>query len=912
MTPTTLSGAPRGADTLPRTELASEPDVKKGLLAVAGSLLLIVGVPLALTLLVGNPLPTSRPTTEWLKADVTPELVIDVLAVLVWVVWVHFAVCFLSEWRALRAGRMPAHVIGGGGSQLLARRLVAGILMLSGGVSVAHGLATAVAAPEPHAPTTHSAVQTVERLDTVDDVAEPEARHKVEKAQKYTEVRPPNGRHHDTLWGIAERTLGDPLRWKEIWDLNKDRVQPDGRRLTDADLIQPNWQLLLPADAKGAGVHVLHAHDAPTPATGGAHAADTPDPTGTTASSGSTAETAPEASTTATPTTTAEVATSEDGGRDLGSLLLGGGLILAGVVRALTAQRGPFGAPDEAAPDLTAAANARRATFLDQALRSLAENRTAHGQAMPDVRFAYVDDEQVVLHLLGQPEAPTRPWSVGGDGASWTLAATDLVAPGAGVAAPYPSLVNVATTHGFDVLVDLEMAPGLIALGGHAETARDVATAMALDLVTHGWSDDLEVVMVGFGEHLVDLDTGRARQVKSLDEVLVELTAGAASSSAMLRQLGVEGVLQGRQRGAVQAAKPLAIFLSGAPTSEQAQALAALTGGGTAVSVVCVGDSPSARWRFTVDAAGGFQATALGLTGQARRLDPDAQRQLRELMAVAAASRAAGEEALASHTPAELAAAALAAAPASSPTADAAVSVRFLGEVRVDGAAEVTSDRRLLLTDVVALCALHPDGLHDAVLRSSLWPRGVESDVVDARIADVQAWLGGDSPRLAQGADGRWRLTSDVVSDLGTLAGAARQSGAGELDGLLDALRQGTGELFGGAAGARAWLVFPARQARVLVASAARRTAELAVAAGRIDDAAEALRLGVTMVPTAEELWRTLLRLQAQYAPGEVERTITEMYSVLAQRGVRHEPATESLVAELAPGLSRGASVAGN
>jgi len=826
--------------------------------------------------------------------------VIDVLAVLVWVVWVHFAVCFLSEWRALRAGRMPAHVIGGGGSQLLARRLVAGILMLSGGASIAHGLATAVAAPEPHAPTTHAAVQTVERTDTADEVAEPQARHKVDKAQKYTEVRPPNGRHHDTLWGIAERTLGDPLRWKEIWELNKERVQPDGRRLTDADLIQPNWQLLLPSDAKGAGVHVLHAHHAPTPATGGAHAADAP------------ADTA-----TDSPDTSTEVAapvTDDQGGGDLGSLLLGGGLILAGVVRALTAQRGPFGALDDAAADLTAAANARRATFLDQALRSLAENRTAHGQAMPDVRFAYVDDEQVVLHLLGDHDAPAPPWTVSADGTSWTLAATDLVAPGAGVAAPYPSLVNVATTHGFDVLVDLEMAPGLIALGGHAETARDLATAMALDLVTHGWSDDVDVVMVGFGEHLVDLETGRARQVKSLDEVLVELTAGAASSRAMLRQLGVEGVLQGRQRGAVQAAKPLAVILSGAPTSEQAQALAALTGGGrTAVSVVCVGDSPSARWRFTVDAAGGFQATALGLTGQARRLDPEAQRQLRELMSVAAASRAVGEEALASHTPAELAAAALAAAPASSPTtADAAVFVRFLGRVRVDGTTEVPADRRLLLTDVVALAALHPEGLHEAVLRSSLWPRGVEEDVVGARIADTQAWLGGVEPRLSQGADGRWRLSDVVVSDLAVLAAATGPSGAGELDVLLDALRQGSGELFGGEAGTRAWLAFPARQARVLVASAARRTAELAVAAGRIDDATEALRLGVTMVPAAEELWRTLLRLQAQYAPGEVERTITEMYSVLAQRGVRHEPATESLVAELAPGLSRGASVAGS
>ena len=902
MTPTSLSGAPRGVDTLPRDEGASERQVGKGAVAVIGSLLLLVGVPLALALLVKNPLPTSKPSNDWFKADVTRELVIDVLAVLVWVVWVHFVACFLSEWRALRAGRMPAHVIGGGGSQLLARRLVAGILMLSGGVSVAHGLATAVAAPEPHSPTTHAAVQTVEHAEQ-GPTAEATGRHQVDKAQKYTEVRPPNGRHHDTLWGISERTLGDPLRWKEIWELNKDRVQPDGRKLTDADLIQPNWQLLLPSDAKGPGVHLLHAHETPPPAT----------PSGATTGGAHAAEHAAAVSAQVITSERATPAGAHDDERDLGSLLLGGGLILAGVVRALTSQRGPFGAPDDDAVDLASSANAHRATFLDQALRSLAETRAAHGLPMPDVLFAYVNDDQVVLHLLGEHDAPARPWTAG-DGSSWTLAATDLVAPGAGVAAPYPSLVNVATTHGFDVLVDLEMAPGLITLGGHSETARDVATAMALDLVTHGWSDQVDVVMVGFGEHLVDLDTGRARQVKSLDDVLDELRSSVASSSSALRQLGVEGVLQGRQRGAAGAARPLAVFLSGAPTSAQAQALAELTDGGrTAVSAVCVGDSPSARWRFTIDASGAFQATALGLSGQARRLDPAAQRQLRALLAQAVASRAEGARQLATRTPAELAAATLSAAPVA-PTAGvavpAAVTVRFLGDVRVETRTDVDPERRALLTDVVALCALHPDGLHDAVLRSSLWPRGVEQDVVDARIADVQAWLGND--RLAQGSDGRWRLASDVVSDLAVLAAAAQRTGPDELDALLDALRPATGEIFGGDAGTRAWLAFPARQARVLVASAARRTAELAAAAGRVDEAREALSLGVLMVPTAEELWRTKLRLEAQHASGEVERTITQMYSVLAQRGVRHEPATESLVAELAPGLSRAASVAGS
>jgi len=100
---------------LPSRGGATRHRVAKGFLALTGALALLVGVPVALVLLVGNPLPTTAPSRDWLTAEVTAELVINVLAVLVWVVWVHFLVCFLTEWRAVRAGRMPDRVLLGGG-----------------------------------------------------------------------------------------------------------------------------------------------------------------------------------------------------------------------------------------------------------------------------------------------------------------------------------------------------------------------------------------------------------------------------------------------------------------------------------------------------------------------------------------------------------------------------------------------------------------------------------------------------------------------------------------------------------------------------------------------------------------------------------------------------------------------------
>ena len=44
-------------------------------------------------------------------------------------------------------------------------------------------------------------------------------------------MKPPDGHYHHNLWDIAEEHLGDGRRWNEIFELNKDRPQPDGGEL---------------------------------------------------------------------------------------------------------------------------------------------------------------------------------------------------------------------------------------------------------------------------------------------------------------------------------------------------------------------------------------------------------------------------------------------------------------------------------------------------------------------------------------------------------------------------------------------------------------------------------------------------------------------------------------------------------
>jgi nucleoid-associated protein YgaU len=50
----------------------------------------------------------------------------------------------------------------------------------------------------------------------------------------------------DSLWLIAGRDAGDPLRWRQIWLLNQGRRMKTGERFTNPNLIRPGWVLRLP------------------------------------------------------------------------------------------------------------------------------------------------------------------------------------------------------------------------------------------------------------------------------------------------------------------------------------------------------------------------------------------------------------------------------------------------------------------------------------------------------------------------------------------------------------------------------------------------------------------------------------------------------------------------------------------
>ncbi|GAA0596330.1 bacterial transcriptional activator domain-containing protein [Actinomadura livida] len=244
----------------------SARDVLAGIGAIIALGVLLAGVPAALLVLFGSPLPDTVPSTSDLTRRIGPGALIGVLVALVWLAWLQFAACVVVEvYAGVRGVGVPARVPLAGGTQSLVHRLVVAALLLftattaimpalsAGGLSQRPPAQAQAQEFRPVAATVPERAPSAaaDRAAAADLAAEPLAKAATTKIYR---VQPPEGRHHESLWEIAEKCLGEGRRYKEIFALNKNRVQPDGTRLTIASLIRPGWILELPADAKGAKV----------------------------------------------------------------------------------------------------------------------------------------------------------------------------------------------------------------------------------------------------------------------------------------------------------------------------------------------------------------------------------------------------------------------------------------------------------------------------------------------------------------------------------------------------------------------------------------------------------------------------------------------------------------------------------
>jgi DNA-binding SARP family transcriptional activator len=271
-------------------------------LAVAALLAIVIAVPVALLVGTGSPFAHLGPaqvaravSTQRNYDPVTAAHWVGRSAVLIaWLAWIWMTVCVALEVRSLSSGRSPVHLPASRTLQSLAACLVGAALALSIGVKGGGLTRTPPATRAPEmAPTTMLRVIDDDRFvlffgETDRPTAAPagsEAESSedphggdavvpiVGAAQTAPPVlaggggdapvptvellRPSPVSHvverRETLWSIANDSLGSALRWSEIADLNYGVVQSDGRALGVDHALRPGWTLELPST--GSALH---------------------------------------------------------------------------------------------------------------------------------------------------------------------------------------------------------------------------------------------------------------------------------------------------------------------------------------------------------------------------------------------------------------------------------------------------------------------------------------------------------------------------------------------------------------------------------------------------------------------------------------------------------------------------------
>ncbi|MDF2270294.1 BTAD domain-containing putative transcriptional regulator [Streptomyces coacervatus] len=219
----------------------------RGILAVGVLALLVVGIPWGLARYVGWPLPRRLPrigeVVSFLASPLSTGMLLDALECALWVLWAAFAAAVLNVLgeAACLLPRLRTRVSRTGPLRVLAAALVSGVVLALTPTRDLHWALAVQKHPladsgSPNSP--WEAGISGRSLRGPDGVAN--------DTNTTVVVRTPRNGIHDSLWRIAERRLGDGSLWPQIFELNRNRTQPDGGALTHPNLIQPGWILRLP------------------------------------------------------------------------------------------------------------------------------------------------------------------------------------------------------------------------------------------------------------------------------------------------------------------------------------------------------------------------------------------------------------------------------------------------------------------------------------------------------------------------------------------------------------------------------------------------------------------------------------------------------------------------------------------
>jgi DNA-binding SARP family transcriptional activator len=219
---------------------------------------LIAGIPAALYLAGGSPVPHALPSWHQVTATLTrPDdgtLFLAAVRYVSWLAWAAFTICAVVEVFSRARGRPAPRLPVIAPLQAFAAVLIGAVVLTA--LPLPHGprpFTPRVPPPSRAAATAPARPGRSPHAGGVAVLTQAGSRHTGHRhggaAGRPGAQRP---RIHrvvagDNLWDIAARYLRNPERWHEIYHLNRGRPQPGGGALTNPGDIYPGWLLLLPA-----------------------------------------------------------------------------------------------------------------------------------------------------------------------------------------------------------------------------------------------------------------------------------------------------------------------------------------------------------------------------------------------------------------------------------------------------------------------------------------------------------------------------------------------------------------------------------------------------------------------------------------------------------------------------------------
>jgi len=819
---------------------------RRAVLAALGLLAIGLGMPVVLALAIGNPLPAAIPSPVAIRlaiesGNLEARSVAKGLALLLWACWAYFALTGVAAGiDALRHRAQPALRLPSPSVRLVA--ILAGAIWMSSAPLRLAG-ATTLPAPTPlhlaaHREAAPAPVQTAPRP------APP-----TPALRRTYLVRP-----RDTLWGIATRELGEGARWREIFELNRNRVMANGVVFTDPSLIEPGWVLDLPA-APAAPSHAPRPSPTPPPPPEPARPARDSKAAPTARPEAAPARSADDLARHASPplptTGAAEHSTIPGSTAARGvrgapgedrELLLGAGALLVGAavaylghrrrLQARLRRRGtalphPARATTERLAPLLAAADLDATLALDVAIRVLGvELHAAHrSDELLGVAAVRVFPDAIEVDK-GGPGEPTASFARSARG--WRIEREALRAHAAiSACTPLPCLVTLAEGDEAE-LVNLE-AFGALALDGPPDLLEKALRAAATEFVTAPWTERAWLVLFGVATELAPLE-----HVRFVEDPEAELRLLERYRSEAI-EIGLRHPNPYENRIAGNGAEVVARLVVVGPAVDEAtcRRLVELAGVG---AVVLGGANLPARHRRSIGGDRAHSATP-----------PQLERET--LLAFAEAVE------VASSTEAEpVRRTAFAPNPA---TAARPAAISILGTPALRGPERV----RGAVVELLAYLALHRDEApfrRDELARRLGSGAGSTQKTIQNRLSEALAVHVKGAPAIERSGDDRLSLRADVTTDWERFQALGA---TGELDAFAEAIALVRGSPLAGWED-RSWVA-----EELLVYDIERIALDLLLDAGdaflladRPEDAERAARQGLLLSPGHEKCRQLLLR----------------------------------------------------